>query len=75
MKGAKMETQKHRDLPREERLQAINQMIATHPDLARQGFKFPKIGDRTKGEPELLELTRIQDDKDADPFQDRKSVV
>ena len=63
-----MDTVNHRELQAADRLEAINAMIAAHPDLGRQGFRFPKIGDRTKGEPELLELTRIQDDKEADPF-------
>lgn len=59
---------KHRDLPAPERLAAINAMIAGHPALAAQGYLFKHIGDRSKREPELLELTRIVDDVEADPF-------
>lgn len=58
----------HRDLPPAERLAAINAMLAGNPALLAQGYQFKHIGDRAKREPELLELTRIVDNMEADPF-------
>lgn len=61
-------TTPHRDLPPDQRLRAINDMIAENPDLARLGFKYHKLGRTEEGEPEIIELTEIRDDSRVDPF-------